>query len=313
MIFTHVYSRARRARKEFSYLTRQSRVEFQKMNKGAPSHTSKAARLRSGVKRLWSLRHRYTYFRDWLFSIYHRLLMRLPRLPLPARHSVRRVRLKGIEEPFYVRLGTTDWYVLEEIFFDVTYQPLVERITGEVRQIIDLGANTGFSTRLWQLQFPDARIIAVEPDGENMKMCRLNILNGTENPPQLVQACVSGVARQVSLDRTEGSWRFTMREATQSETELIPALTLQQIMDECRMHGTIDFIKCNIEGAEAEVFARCGGWIGQVKKLAIQLHPPYTLERLQEDLRRSGGHFTPFEVAYCDDGSEMVFLEQSDK
>ncbi|HEY0321527.1 MAG TPA: FkbM family methyltransferase [Pyrinomonadaceae bacterium] len=264
------------------------------------------------VRRLWRLRHKYEYFHNWLFSVYHRVLMRFPRLPLPGRQSILRVWLKGISEPFYVRLGTTDWYVLEEIFFDVVYDPLIKHAGVEVRQIIDLGANTGFSTRLWQSNFPEARIIAVEPDKANMQMCLRNLSGQREySRPQLVQACVAGVARCVSMDLSGGSWRFSMIEADPTQEELIEARTLPQIMAECGMQGKIDLVKCNIEGAEEEVFAHCDEWIGQVRRLAVQVHYPYTSARLLDDLKRAGASLKLYHSMDCEAGSKLLFLEQN--
>jgi FkbM family methyltransferase len=283
------------------------------MNKSVPLLAGKSVTWLERVSRLWSLRSRYTNFYDWLLSIYQRALMRFPALPLPGRERVRQVRLKGIPAPFYVRLGTTDWYVFEEIFFDAVYAPLIEGAGREVRQIIDLGANTGFSTRLWQITFPEARIIAVEPDSANLEMCRLNLPDeGSGNRSALVvRACVSGVARKVSLDRSRGSWRFTMHEANGAVEELIEARTLQQIMYECGMEGTIDLIKCNIEGAEEEVFAHCAEWIGRVRRMAVQVHHPYTSARLLEDLARSGARLNLYHSMDCEAGSKLLFLERS--
>lgn len=265
---------------------------------------------RERLSRLWRLRNRYAHFRDWLLGLYHRALMRSPGLPLPGRERVRRVHLKGVAEPFYVRLGTPDWYVFEEVFFDVVYDPLIQQAGSEVRQIIDLGANAGFTTRLWQMKFPEAAIIAVEPDAANLEMCGLNLLD-KENRPQLVRACVSGVERKVALDRSGGSWRFTMHEAEGPEEELIEARTLSQIMLDCGMSGTIDFIKCNIEGAEEEVFAQCAEWIGRVRRMAVQVHHPYTGARLLEDLERAGARMRLYHSMDCEAGSQLLFLEQS--
>lgn len=266
---------------------------------------------RDRLGRLWQLRTRYSHFHAWLLSIYNRALVRLEGLPLPFRQRVVALRLKGIPDPFYVRLGTTDWYVLEEIFFDAVYDPLIERAGLETRQIIDLGANTGFSARLWRMRFPGARIIAVEPDASNIAMCRLNLsLKEGDRRLQLVEACVSGTERRVALDRSRGSWRFSMTEASEAEDGLIDARTLPQIMAECGMEGAVDFIKCNIEGAEAEVFAHCRDWIGLVRRLAVQVHHPYTSERLLEDLRRAGSSLKLYHSMDCEAGSKLLFLEQ---
>lgn len=260
---------------------------------------------------LWQRRKGYVYLRDWLLSIYHRVLLRFPNLPLPGRHGTARVRLKGLSEPVYVRLGTTDWYVLEEIFLDEVYAPAIKDAQ-EVRRIVDLGANTGFSIRLWQANFPSASIVAVEPDEDNLQMCRKNILRYEtgDSRTQLVQACVAATPRRVTLDRSMGSWGYTMRDARTQGDEQVEALTLPQIMAECGMEGTIDLLKCNIEGAEQEVFAHCKDWIGRVRRLAVQVHLPYTAEKFLEDLRSSGARLTLYHSMDYADGSKLLFMEQ---
>jgi hypothetical protein len=122
---------------------------------------------------------------------------------------------------------------------------------------------------------------------------------------------VAGVERRVGLDRTRGSWRFSMREAGEEEEEMVEARTLSQIMDECGMAGTIDLIKCNIEGAEEELFAHCAEWIGRVRRMGVQVHHPYTTERLLEDLRRAGSNFHLYHSMDCEAGSKLLFLEQA--
>lgn len=143
----------------------------------------------ASLSRLWSLRSHYAHKQDWLRSIYNRVLLHFPSLPLPGRNLLRQVRLKRIREPFYVRMNTTDWYVLEEIFIDRVYAPAISNEIQDVRYVIDLGANTGFSVRLWQMAYPLAGIIAVEPDASNLKMCRQNAFAG-RGQLHLLQACV---------------------------------------------------------------------------------------------------------------------------
>lgn len=281
-------------------------------NLSATGRTAGATGWRRTFGNLWRRRHGYRYFRDWLLSIYHRAVLRFRSFPLPGRLSVCRVWIKGVPEPFYVRLGTTDWYVLEEIYLDNVYAPLVDDPPNMVRQIVDLGANTGFSIRLWQMHFPSALIAAVEPDEANMRMCRQNILRDTaDSRTRLVQACVAATGRRVSLDRSAGAWGFIMREASPQEEEIVEARTLPQILAECEMEGTIDLLKCNIEGAESEVFANCGDWINRVRRLAVQVHLPYTPEKFLEDLDRSGSRLAIYHSMDYADGSKLLFMEQS--
>lgn len=279
----------------------------------ALSVTQKPGSLRRSVKRLWDLRRKYSHTQDWLYSFYHRIILRFPGLPWPSRNSTRRVRLAGYDRPFYVRLGTTDWYVLEEIFIDRAYEPVTLPSSEAVRCIVDLGANTGFSLLWWQLHYPAARIIAVEPDAENLSLCARNAPNHEAGGEiRLVQACVAGKAREVSLDRSGGAWRFRMLDdAPDDKAELVKALTLPQILAENGGDKQIDLLKCDIEGAEAEVFANCSTWINQVRQIVVEIHQPYSMESFMEDLDRSGGRFKLYHRAPGQDGSQVLFLEQN--
>ena len=53
----------------------------------------------------------------------------------------------------------------------------------------------------------------------------------------------------------------------------------------------IDLLKCDIEGAERELFEDCRSWIAQVNAIVIELHPPYTLTDLLVALKRGGADF----------------------
>src|SRR5688500_17180066 len=141
------------------------------------------------LKRRWDERLRYPRRRDWLWSLYSRLLRR-SRGRLPFAGRVRGVKMHGVDEELHVRLGTTDWLVLEEIYFKGEYDELFAHDLGSVKTIVDLGANVGLSIRLWLSRFPGARVIAVEPDAANAAVAARNI--GAAAPRvQLVQACVA--------------------------------------------------------------------------------------------------------------------------
>jgi len=273
------------------------------------SGMNKITRCYQVALRLWSARHHYGHWRDWLFSFYHRLLLRYPNWPLARRHRILRVRLSGIRQPFYVRLGTSDWYVLEDIFIRGEYAPLIHRKLQNVQCIVDLGANVGFSLRLWQQVYPTAAIIAVEPDAANMRLCARNALAGPRyGIVQFVQACAVGKPRLVALDRSEGEWQFKIQATNSQSSERIQAMTLPQLIGD-REDLIIDLLKCDIEGAEAEVFADCKPWIKRVRNLVVELHHPYRTEQFLVDLSKNGGRFN---VYFKDEriDTSLLFLEQ---
>lgn len=221
---------------------------------------------------------------------------------------MRWVRLAGISAPFAVRFGTSDWYVLEDIFLNGEYEPIAQRQLRPVHLVVDLGANAGFSVRLWQSLYPHAAIIAVEPDAANLRMCRRNALRGKGyGLLRCVETCVAGQARLVALNRAGGAWEYKLQEFDGSQ-EAIPALTLPQLLAGAGA-VTIDLLKCDIEGAEAEVFADCRAWIGRVRHLVVELHAPYRAEQLLADLERNGGQFQVY-AHQQRATTEVLFLEQ---
>ncbi len=214
----------------------------------------------------------------WLWSLYNRALLRMP--GLPGRGAVRRVRLRNHDQPFYLRLGTSDWLVLQEIFIDGEYNTLIGLNLRDVKTVVDLGANIGLSVRLWQEKFPGAKVVAVEPDAGNMSVCKQNVGTG----PSLFSCCVAGVRRKVSLENNPmGEWAFRMGEAKGAAT--IDALTLPDILEQAKSDGPIDLLKCDIEGAEEELFAHAAPWISRVQTMVVELHPPYGLDQFQAHLR----------------------------
>jgi FkbM family methyltransferase len=246
-------------------------------------------RLGGMLKRRWDERLRYPRKRDWLWSLYGRLLRRSgSRLPFAGR--VRGVQVRGADGELHVRLGTTDWLVLEEIYFKGEYDGLFAHDLGDVRTVVDLGANVGLSIRLWLSKFPGARVLGVEPDAANAAVAARNI-GADAARVQLVHACVAATPGTVTLDRREGEWAFTMRDAASGGGPAIPALTIPQLLDQFGVDGPIDLLKCDVEGAERDLFADCAGWIGRFRNLVVELHRPYDRDAFLADVRRGGGSF----------------------
>ena len=257
-------------------------------------------RLNTILHRHWSERKSYQTRRDWFMSIYNRMLVHLPRWPLPGRARVRGVRPAGVGRPLLVRLGTSDWYCLEEVFLGGEQDVVVRELGGAraagVKTIVDLGANVGMTLRLWRAAFPNARIVAVEPDPGNIAMAARNLAeadgaNGSNGAGvgagvTLIEACVTAQPRGVYLDRSLSEYAF--RTTDRPTGQRIEGVTVPQILERAGVEGAIDLLKCDIEGAEAEVFGDCGGWIGRVRHLMVEVHAPYTLEALRRDLERVG-------------------------
>ena len=140
----------------------------------------------------------FARMQDRFLYVYGRLLRRLS-WPLPGRSSAVQVRLHGQCHPFHLRLSSTDWLVLEEIFHQDEYTFVREAIQN-ASCIVDLGANVGFSLRYWQTLFPKARIIAMEPEPGNCAICAKNISSADlERQVTLLQAGVGAVSKAIRM------------------------------------------------------------------------------------------------------------------
>ena len=141
--------------------------------------------------------------------------------------ATRSLLLKGMPDPFYFRLGTTDLLVLEEIFFKGEYDTVLAHVPAAARLIVDLGANAGYSLRFWRMHFPQAAIIAAEPDPGNAKLCRANVAaGGGSECIEIVEACVGATERMVHLESGQGEWAFHMVEGKTNHACGIPVKTI---------------------------------------------------------------------------------------
>lgn len=231
----------------------------------------------------------YPGFGSWCVRVYDRLLRKAPRLPLPGRKSQWRLRFRSMETPFYVRLGSSDLQLHQTIRFRGEYRPIMETpCEGEIRQVIDLGSNAGFTVRLWRELFPQARIIAVEPDAGNMRICRLNAEALPGVRLDFIEACVDGKPGFVLLDRSEAEHQFHMTTTPSAQTVKVEALTVPQILERAQADEKIGLLKCDVQGAEQAIFADCRSWISRVQNMIVEVHPPYTGDNLIADLQRNG-------------------------
>jgi len=244
-------------------------------------------RVKEMIRRSVATRGHYPRTRDWLLSLYNRVLQHKIGPWLPGNGRLARVYVKDFPQPFYVRVGTTDWLVLEEIYVHGEYDSLSDIQLENVRQIVDLGANVGFSVRLWRQKFPAAAVLAVEPDPDNAVILQQNC--GGDPNVQIIQACVAASARTVQIDRSGGAWGVRMVEGSNNPTRIeVKALPLGEMLASKNFAGDIDLLKCDIEGAEAGVFANCAAWISRVRVLILEIHAPYSVAQWQKDVQAAG-------------------------
>jgi FkbM family methyltransferase len=140
----------------------------------------------------------------------------------------------------------------------------------KVECVIDCGANIGLTTVLFKDMFPDAKIIAVEPDSENFLMLQRNT-NGYDNIFPLRAGIWSRKTNLEVIDKYGAGNNGLVVQET-DDINGVPAVTIQDIMNDYSLTH-IDLLKVDIEGAEQELFKQnVSGWLSKTKILLIELH-----------------------------------------
>jgi FkbM family methyltransferase len=253
---------------------------------------SKIGNWAGAFARRWKERRFYRSTCGWLAAMYDRALIRLARWPLPARKAVCPVRLKGVSNALYARLGSSDFLVIDELFFRREYDFLFAKTCDDVKLVVDLGANCGYSTVLWLTHFPQARVIAVEPDPSNLAVLRRNVASfGGEDRVRIIPACAAGHSRSVRLNRSGQEWEYSMADGDDGAGQPVAALTMTEILASCGEEGPIDLLKCDIEGAERELFESAGAWLPRVQTMLVEVHAPFRGHDLEKIVRGHGCEF----------------------
>lgn len=177
------------------------------------------------------------------------------------------VRTPLLAAPLTVRTGTSDLAIFDEVVLMGGYDLKLDRPPAV---IVDAGANIGLATLRFKALWPQARIIAVEPDPANFALLQRNV--GGLPGVTVVQAALTARDGVIGL-HTDGldPSGFHVRELRPGE-QGVPALCMRTLMQQQGLDH-IDLLKLDIEGAEKELFeADDLGWMDQVRTVAIELH-----------------------------------------
>jgi FkbM family methyltransferase len=183
--------------------------------------------------------------------------------------------------PFYLRAATSDEVVAQQIFINQDYSLEDFHLNAQINQfaaakvsqgmrplIVDLGANIGAAVRWFLCIYPDARVIAVEPDETNFELLVRNTAGFDVVNIMGAIASDKGHAKLVDPGLGHFGFRTEIKNDGQIETFTVPELLEQ--------YGGQSFfpliVKIDIEGAEEELFSQNVEWVDAFPVLIIELH-----------------------------------------
>jgi len=158
--------------------------------------------------------------------------------------------------------GTELLYSLREIFIDEIYKIKFDKPDP---YILDCGANIGLSVFYLKKLYPDARIIAFEPDKSSFSLLKLNSSNLKD--VTVLNKAVWKETTKISFASSGTLSSKIVRETSITDTNIVEAIRLKDYLDR-----PIDLLKLDIEGAEYEVLRDAKESLGIIKNLFIEYH-----------------------------------------
>jgi FkbM family methyltransferase len=208
---------------------------------------------------------------DPFYHFIHSFFLGLrPAAQLLQAHYFRRkfsIKVKYAEQPVVVRGRTSDVTVFYEIFALRIYKiPKKEVVT-----IIDVGANVGYASIYFAHFFPNARILAVEPEHSNYQ----TLAENTQNHENIIciHAAIWPQETELTLQNPKApNWSFHYKESGNvTDGPVIKTQTLPGLMEKFELKR-INLLKIDIEGGEKTLFASGTDWLRYVDCLQIEIH-----------------------------------------
>jgi len=178
------------------------------------------------------------------------------------------VKWKG--RKVHIRKGSSDFKVFKQVMVFDQYS--YNGLDGPpVETVIDLGANVGLSAMYFKTKYPNAQVIAVEPEKHNYEQLVKNIA-GFSNVYALNNAIWYENKEQEIYDGGRGEYAFRIVEANGEKIGTTTCITINDIVKKYDLKR-IDILKVDIEGAEKELFMyNYQGWLPMVRCIMVELH-----------------------------------------
>lgn len=204
---------------------------------------------------------------------------RLGRVP-PARAI--RLRSHGVSVSFLVA-GLGDLLALREVFAERDYEL---DLAQPPERIVDLGANIGAASVFFATRWPEASILALEPDPETFERLAANTRRFERVSAERLAA--AGSAGELRI--RPSAWGDSLTSSTiagSGEGNPVEAVTLDGLVERCG--GRIDLLKFDIEGMELELLAGAER-LDDIETLVGELHEEMMGAPVDEVARLLSGH-----------------------
>jgi FkbM family methyltransferase len=201
------------------------------------------------------------------------------------RHSARATAAKTVEVwipgfgAIHLRPGQSDVDVVRQIFGEREYDTeqlfepnsrMLKRYSeilslGKQPIIVDAGANIGATAIWFRTKYPKAKVVAIEPDEDNLAVLRLN--GGRDDHIAIIAAGVGATNGFAAVQ--EGTLGYATKVVRSSSG--VPIVSMNDAF-ELTEGGTPFIAKIDIEGFESDLFSTNLEWLESVFAVMIEPH-----------------------------------------
>jgi FkbM family methyltransferase len=169
------------------------------------------------------------------------------------------------------------WQCLVDQQYDTSIFPQHQRLMQQYRELIerkvtplilDLGANIGLAALWFASRFPQAKILAVEPDGKNLALLQQNIAG--RDQIQALHGAVWNTSGKLRIVNPEAGFAAFRVAPAQEDEEAVCAYTVEELL----AIAGVDFpfiVKIDIEGAQQALFSSHTAWVERVHLIVLEL------------------------------------------
>ena len=149
----------------------------------------------------------------------------------------------------------------------------------------DLGATLGYTAADLARRFPRAQLTAVEADPSTCAVARENL---APLAPRVAVVCGAVWTARGEVRLRVDSADSQAAAVASGDGVAVPAVDPAGLP--VGPDGRVDYVKMDIEGAEAAVLgaASAGEWLARVRVIKVEVHAPYTTAECERDLRAHG-------------------------
>jgi FkbM family methyltransferase len=186
----------------------------------------------------------------------------------------------------------SDAFVISEVFQNQCY--LVSS-DNEITNILDLGANAGFTAVYFSKLFKNAQIACVEPMPGNISVLKENLKLNNVNAV-VFDAAVTTADSEITMDVGDKDYggkvqHIPFGKEMSNDTLIVKGVSVNSILKKLNW-SKIDLVKIDIEGYEGVILNENNGWLAVVNTIVMEIHEGITIDDVRKATHPYGFTFS---------------------